>query len=417
VFRCKAEREMEFTGTITTNGTSVSVHMRLPRPGKPAAPVDEPDDEPSTSTTPPPPKVPKVSKERLNGLVLLVDPGRINLITMTVMYKGKPVSITCNNRAVKLVFKLTARQLYSIAGTRVATVLQRRRRTSVPDLAKLDRELSRFTTRTNDVASIVRYLDNVKLYWEASWKYALSQRSATSKFRCKGGKERGLMRFFSGVKSRLTLLYGAEKVEQAVVVWGAAKVSPSGRGNLPVPTGQAPKVAARFWPVLSGDEYRTSQACSQRKCHKDMHHVRVVCTPVMQLDLMPTKKTSKLGWCLRRSRVQGLHHKRVLRRSKEGKDYKVNRDVRVRTVHKWVYDGHGGESDEEKAKKRAARAAGVEERYLRGLLFCQGCKKPCDRDVMGCDNIGTIWYCTASGQKLPEAFDRTVQLAKRRKKS
>jgi hypothetical protein len=86
--------------------------------------------------------------------------------------------------------------------------------------------------------------------------------------------------------------------------------------------------------------------------------------------------------------------------------------VRVKVAKKWVIDGHGGETAKEKTAAR--RAAGVlGSRYVRGLRFCQECRKLEDRDDLACDNIGTIFVCKCSCVAVPHAFDRAVQKARR----
>ena len=200
------------------------------------------------------------------------------------------------------------------------------------------------------------------------------------------------------------------------MVWGCAKVSPSGKGNLTVPTQGIASVAARYWKIMSGDEYRTSSACSTAGCHRDLHEVRVALESVKVV--AHTAEGKSFAWQVRHGFVLGRHHKRLLERHAIGKNHTKTTLVRVKVAKKWVINGHGGETAKEKTEKAAARkAAGVlGSRYVRGLRFCQGCRKLEDRDDLACDNIGTIFVCKCNCAAVPNAFDRVFQKARKTQK-
>jgi len=397
-------QHLQFTGTIDTDGTSASLHFGRPRPPRPP----RPDGAGGCK---------EAARIQVPRLVLLVDPGRINLVTMTALLDGKPCHVADadgEGKRRRMAFKLTARHLYSASGSALVTVLQRKRRTKAPELAALDAELSKASLKTGNPLVIARYLAAVTGRWDAVWSHVTSKRSARTRFRARAGKARVLSRFFSSVQRALDARFGKEVARAAVVVWGAAKVSPSGRGNLTVPTQGAAQVAARFWPLHPGDEYRTSSACSAAGCHCDLTEVRLKASRQVTLRVRVHREGAPFKQSLRHGFVHGIHHSRLLRRHAEGKRHELTKQLTVRTAVRWRYDGHGGESEAEKKEKKTMReAAGEDCRYVRGLRFCQECGRLHDRDMVGCDNIGIIWLCHQHSTPLPAAFDRAAQRARR----
>ena len=397
---------LEFTSTIDTNGTQVSVHFKRPRRHKPK--------KKSAAE-----KVAEAKKPvSLPRVVMVVDPGRVRIVTMSIFLDNEPYAFKKYKkdktvRNVPLRFKFTGAQYYSTSGIRVATRCQRMRRQKVVALKKLDTVLSKNTTRTGDSATMASYLRAMTSTWDAAFAFAGSKKSRGVKLRLFAGKQRAQARFFDRVHRALVAHFGREEADKALMVWGCAKVSPSGKGNLTVPTQGIAAVAARYWRIMSGDEYRTSSACSKAGCHHDLHEVRVALESVKVV--VRTVAGRKFAWQVRHGFVRGRHHKRLLKRHLSGKGYAEARLARVKIRKKWVINGHGGETAEEKAEKAAARrAAGMlDSRYIRGLRFCQGCEKLEDRDNLACDNIGTIFVCKCNRVAVPHAFDRAIQKARR----
>jgi hypothetical protein len=126
---------------------------------------------------------------------------------------------------------------------------------------------------------------------------------------------------------------------------------------------------------------------------------------------------------VRQGFVMGLDAKRLLKRSQKmgvskmtelGKDGHGKRD---KVVTKWTYDGHSGQSTEEKKVAKATReAAGLACRYVRGLrVYIQGLNiaKFVDRDVNGSSNIGIVWLGDrVAGLTRPPPFVRPVKAGK-----
>jgi hypothetical protein len=393
-----------FTGTIDTDGTSVSLHFKRPRPPKKPPPAPEAKKEDARSPKP----IPRIT--------LVNDPGRINTMTVTVLLDGKPfmVRVGSGGKMRPLVFKLTAAQYYAASGIRVRTMLQRKRRAAVHGLPELDKALSEAGLKTGNIKTIKKHLMLLNEKTGGIWAFAGAKGTLSSRLRCRGGKQRAKERFFIKMRERLVALFGKEDVAQAVMVWGCAKVSPSGVGNLTVPTVGLAAIAARYFRLEPGDEFRTSSGCCRAGCHHDLNEPRMVGKKVVRKRL--ARGDDGFAHDVRERFIVGLHHKRLIKRHADGRVIRrAACQERVTEATRWTFDGHGGESAEVKAASKARREElGLQVRYVRGLRFCQECKKLYDRDVIGSINIGTIWKCARTCTQVPPAFDRTVQRALKR---
>jgi hypothetical protein len=284
---------LEFTSTIDTNGTQVSVHFKRPRRHKPKK-------ESVAKKAAEPIALPRV--------VMMVDPGRVRIVTMSVFLDNKPCVFKKHKkdgstRDVRLRFKLSGAQYYSTSGIRVATRCQHRRRQKVAALKKLDTVLSKGTIRTGNDATMAAYLRALTSTWNEAFAFAGSKKSRDAKLRRFAGKQRAQARFFNQVHRSLVAHFGQAEADKALMVWGCAKVSPSGKGNLTVPTQGIAAVAARYWKIVSGDEYRTSSACGKAGCHCDLHEVRVALESVKVV--VHTAEGKKFAWQVRHGFVFG----------------------------------------------------------------------------------------------------------------
>ena len=394
-----------FTGSITTDGERVSVHFKRARPPKETPPADE------DGAPPPPAAAPKAPIE-LPRIILAVDPGRINMATVTVFVDGKPFFVQRGKHMRVLSFQLRNTQYYTEAGFRIATMLGRHRRNRMKSLVQLDEDLKDLGLRTANVEIVKRRLRKVNACAEEVWGFAFSKKAASSRFRRDGGRRRVMDRFFSGIRKRLLKCFSEEEVDKAVMVWGCAKISPSGRGNLTVPTSGLAAVAARYWRVVPGDEFRTSSACPAIDCHKDVHAVRMVGIKQLRVTRARGPGAARQAHDVRKGFILGLRHRRMLTRLHMGKELRRKKETEwTKVVIKWLFDGHGGEERKEKDEKKKARAKEVDVTYIHGLRFCQGCRKLYDRDILGSLNIGIIWVCKAKGIPVPAAFNRSAQRA------
>ena len=124
--------------------------------------------------------------------------------------------------------------------------------------------------------------------------------------------------------------------------------------------------------------------------------------------------------------MESLSARRLLRRAEYlGKEVRQIGDKcvkRPKTSIRWEYDGHSGEADTVKKKKKecdgrrpscrfaATRVASKQEvKYVRGLqVFQDGANmKFVDRDLCGSVNIGLLWLCdNIEGRSRPAVFVR-----------
>jgi len=148
---------------------------------------------------------------------------------------------------------------------------------------------------------------------------------------------------------------------EIVVVYGAATFSPSGKGNLTVPTTGIYKAFKRAFPVVElQEEFRTTLNC--HKCHTTTENVWERCAATLQVN-----------------------------------------DESVKLALKGVLK-HGI-----KMPKACHK--------VRGLRFCPNCVKYLNRDMNGSINIGNVWRSVhIEGQGIPKAFDRKHCMATMKRK-
>ena len=408
-----------FSGTIDTDGTSVSVHFRRPLPDgqlrakkeriERAIRAREERKLGKAQGVKAPTKAAAVRRP-MPRVLLSVDVGRVNLLHVAVLVDGKPLYVARpTGQPRRLAFQMTAAHFYTASGIRLRrrVMLRRRRRQG---LEKLDGQLSKTTLRSGDVSDVLEYLRTFKAAQDIAWRAALHAATRQDKLRARAGRARTMDRFYSGIKRRLRALVPYLKATDIAVAWGSAKVSPSGRGNVPVPTGAAYKAAClRFRKAVHPtDEYRSSRSCPKANCrHCDVHAVRVVADEGCSVKLL--YPVASMAANIRRGFVAlGTRSTRMAHRMDKCHDaYSTHlRALKVSVAVRHRIDGHAGEPDDVKrAKKRYNTTA----RNLRGLLFCQECKKYMDRDAVGAENIGTIWTCDNVLHGRPDAFDREAQ--------
>jgi len=312
-----------FTGTIDTDGRSIHPHFlrakTLEEVTASEAAVQNKTNESKSSDPPRQTAPPRV--------LLLVDPGRVNLVTITIMLDGKVMTkATLNPKQNRrpVAFSFTNRQYYTLIGDRKrACILRQRQRAGRlrpgDGSIKLQADLSAASLRCGKAESIVAYLrahiDSPTASQE-EWGRALSAGKATDRWRRRFLKDRAMRKWFHQVKRRVEALTG---LTEATVVWGC-KVAPSGRGNMPVPTDRIAKLAKNVpgWTVVSGDEYRTS-AASCVPPHVDNQSPRFRGEAVTR----KVRRPQKVRQQARRGFVLGLDAKRLIRRAEhKGKTLK-----------------------------------------------------------------------------------------------
>ncbi len=352
------------TGTFDTDGFSIHPHFQRRKTAKEAS------RSASKEKPLPPPKVASVPK-----LLLLVDPGRVNLVTITVMKEGETMMRTHNGRTRPLKFTFTTKQYYSLMGETRRKVIRERRAKKDVGGADLRRQQSAASLRTGNYRNVVAYVQASLEHAAASgqaWARALKKGAATERWRREAAKDGVLLRWFHGVRRSVGKLTG---LYDATVVWGC-KVQATGKGNLSAPTERSAQVASRVagWKVVRGDEYNTSKLAFVAPHVPNLSPRFRGVKSVVRRRLDKGESVRNMvrdGW------VEGLSAKRILRRVEhEGKSAKrigkkCVKQPEERTT--WKYEGTSADSASAKAAKKAERQAdGLACRYVRGLrVFIQ----------------------------------------------
>ena len=421
-------RRWVFSGTCDTDGCAINLHFRSPYTAAERAAKDRQMQAGDASSNACPPLQPPPRLSAPPKILLLVDPGRVNLVTITVMVDGKLLMLAQKTGAMKaaapLKFTFSCRQYYTLIGDRKrATVLrqQQRRRSGQAEEARLTAALSSTSLRSGSVEDVVRYLRahaDCPSAAAGRWTRALSARAATDRRRRQVAKDRALLRWFRTVRDKV---YDLTKESEMTVVWGC-KIAPTGRGTLSAPTDRVAKLATRVegWTVVSGDEFRTSLNSCVPPYTENLSPRFSGQKVIRRVRRPPVSAISKR---VRQGFVLGLDAKRLLSRASKRGNAAMRelggegRGKRDKTVIRWTYDGHSGQSEvEKKAAKAARKAAGLTCRYVRGLrVYIQGLNimKFVDRDVCGSSNIGTIWLGDrVVGWERPPSFVRPVKAGK-----
>ena len=309
-----------FTGTVDTDGTAMHLHFRrCARPGEKPPPTDDDDAEEKPKVeTPSLPKLTAVPK-----VLLLADPGRVNMVTFTVMVDGDVIVESCGakgHRMRPVKFGLTAKQYHTMIGTVRRRKIRERRLKQDPDAKQLDTDLSGTTLRTGDISKVLAYMEKSNMMAARRWDDALSTRASNGRRRSALARQRVLAKWLTRVHDKVVKLTG---VKEATVVWGVKRVSarrcrlrqaavaPTGRGNIPVPTHRIADVVKTIkgWTVVSGDEYRTS-AASCLPAHTDAIAPRFR----GKTEKVARKRAATFTGRVRGGYVVGMRHRRLIKR-------------------------------------------------------------------------------------------------------
>lgn len=419
----------DFTGTIDTDGVTVSIHFRRRLTRRQlsaktqrvaAARAAREARERAAPGTKPPRKarvVKKLPQEAVPRVLLGVDVGRVNVVNITVLVDGKPFFVkgpTGADRRLK--FRLTAAHLYTASGVRQRRRVMMRRRSAL-GIDQADRRLSRSTLRSSDVHDVLAHLDAFAASRNGYWAWARRRATRQDKLRSRAGRARVVARFFSRVRRTLKVHIPDISSKDVIVAWGNAKVAPSGRGNVTVPTHGTARAAALVFKraLRQADEYRTSQGCPD--CHCKVHAARVVADGV---NVRVRRARGSFMHDVRHGFLScGTRTRRVLRRwpARALASRCTSVPSRTEASCRWTFDGHAGEDKHAKKEKALLRGPGCEVTYKRGLRFCPGCRKLRDRDDMASDNIATVWmWDNCCGGKRADFFCRQAIGRKTKKK-
>ena len=394
------------TGTFDTDGYSIHPHFQRRKTATEI--LKDQEKKPETK----PPKADKVPR-----LLLLADPGRVNLVTITAMVDGKVVmrKPTHKGKTRPLKFTFTTRQYYNLTGMTRRKIIRERREKKDLVGKELRTQQSATSLRTGNFekvkAYIVASIDHA-VASEEQWARALKKNTATERWKRQSVKDGVLLKWFYKVKKSIGSLTG---LYDATVVWGC-KVKSTGVGNLSAPTERSAKLAERVlgWKVVRGDEYKTS-ALSFVAPHTENIAPRFRGVPFIKERRL--KRNETVSNMVRGGWVVTLSARRSISRIKEKWESLKLMDEhglkKPKKKTKWKYEGHSQDSAQLKAdKKQERQEGGFTCRYVRGLrvfIQDQATTKFVDRDVNGSVNIGMLWISdNIKGHSRPKMFVRST---------
>jgi hypothetical protein len=232
-----------FTGTIQTDGTSICLHYRRP---KLILTQEERD------------KINQETKEMfLNDDVDKYggDPGREELLR--IVKEGEP------NKS----WRLTRKGYYAVSG--IYKARKKVKSWTKPIQSSLD-ALSKVTSKGIGLEPYLRYLKVFFINYDKLWNEYSKKKWAAQRLRLHGGKKRCFANFFNSVFGK-----EHERTKQIVFAYGAAKFAPGGKGEMSVPTARIFKELQNQRMVRTHltDEFRSSRI--KYGSHEVLHKVKI----------------------------------------------------------------------------------------------------------------------------------------------
>ena len=207
LFKIKKCNGKEFSRLIQTDGVSLCIHYQRPK---------------RISVIPSLPLTPQQ--------VIGIDPGRVN-IQFGVDSDGKE-------------YKLTRKQYYQQSG-----MVKNKKKVKKWNLKNKEilEEMSKNSPKSTDLSN---YLENISENYEKLWNSQKSLKWSRERMHLWIGKNRTLDRFYASMG------------KGAIVAYGSAKFSPTGPGELAVPTSEAFTRCSKHFKIKLIDEFRTSMMCN-----------------------------------------------------------------------------------------------------------------------------------------------------------
>jgi len=230
---------VKFTGTIDTDGISVSMHFERPRKGPeeraPKAKKAEKQDDKSVATIVKP-------KDLEDAVVVGIDPGRSNIFTAALEL---PDSRIVSLRLTRGRYRRESGQLRAERNTQR---WQARIRASLDALTHVS---SKGLSLDNHWAHVAQYL-GVR---EAIWAEHSNACWARQRLRLYGGKHRAMDRFFNEMHRACHEVAPGERI---VVAYGAAGFAATAKREASVPVKWAKQACAKRFQTCLTDEFRST---------------------------------------------------------------------------------------------------------------------------------------------------------------
>jgi hypothetical protein len=211
-------KDFNFTHTIDTDGTAISVHFERPKKNK----------EKSTMVT--------INHSTTDYWGC--DPGRTNILYL----------VKKNEDGNHETLKLSRKQYYKESGI-VKAIRHSNKWQNIKELQ--DANLSSFSSKGCDLKTFNMFVRNYLEHWTSLWKEYSSEKWSIQKMRLYGGKKRVFANFFNKMSKNTT--------KDIVVGYGSAKFNPTGKNEVAVPTSRAFKECSNRFKTIPIDEFRTSK--------------------------------------------------------------------------------------------------------------------------------------------------------------
>ena len=209
-----------FTGTIQTDGTSICIHFRRPKP---------------TICNP----FEKRDSDRVIGL----DPGRV--------CPGVAAEIL-NDGKIKT-YKLSRQQYYTESGIFKARDNSNKWNLELKDCLET---LSAYDTKTPNFREFMEFVWTRQTYYDELWSEYTRKRWSRQRLNLYSGKQRVFDNFLNGFLDKDDR---DQKKRRIVIAYGDAKFASGGKGEISVPTSRLEKECKRRYHVVKIDEFRTTQ--------------------------------------------------------------------------------------------------------------------------------------------------------------
>ena len=218
-----------FTGLISTDGTSISVHFYVPKQGVSAVLRSYRSD-----------------KHR----VIANDPGRTNIFYGVEVNEDESVET----------YKFTRNEYYHKSGIAKAKKKSEQWNESIQPFLN---ELSENSPKTNDPDKWNEYLRIYSEYYELLWDHYTEKKWSRQRFHLYMMKRKVVDQFFQSLTFK-----GSPKPK---IAYGAAKFSSTARNEVAVPTTAMYKACSRYYWTEPVDEFRTTMCCAE--CGEVLHKV------------------------------------------------------------------------------------------------------------------------------------------------
>jgi len=242
----KKEKTSNFTYLIDTDGFATSIHFRKTK------------------------KNPSLTEKQLNDIernklqtknmrVIAIDPGRTNLIYGVEVIKEGEVNK----------YELKKSTYYQACGMNKEAAWKKRRMDEIMQEELIYREHSLKTTK---IETYVKFISNYLKVYNVLWKTKTTKKWLGWKFRTYCLKNKFIDTMINKmVTSDPDVDIGKEK-KKVVIAYGAAKFSPTGKGERAGPTSWLSKQFSKKIKTVFIDEFNTTKKCCD--CGNTLHAVK-----------------------------------------------------------------------------------------------------------------------------------------------